>query len=183
MPSPAVTSPFKPLSRNTWVALPPMLLKSAFTAMPVLAGPTPGVTATVNSEDCVTAVELGVANPTPEGDVGTRTVNAIVAIPVRDCASPSATGIDLLPATAFAPTVVLNENTLSPASASPFKPSSWNGCVELPPMALRLAVTVRPVLSGLVPGVTLTVNSTASPRNADGGVAEPVPVSSLVATD
>src|SRR3569623_417363 len=48
VPSPAAASPFRPSSWKACVALPPMLLRSAVTAMPLLAGLLPPVTATVS---------------------------------------------------------------------------------------------------------------------------------------
>ena len=44
-----------------------MLLRSALTARPVLAGFVPGVTATVNSVELPASTELGVAAPVPLG--------------------------------------------------------------------------------------------------------------------
>src|SRR6185369_5519991 len=67
--SPAVTSPFVPLSKNCCDALPPMALRSAVTVCAVLVGLCPGVTATVSSVDCVAATEFGFALPTPLGFV------------------------------------------------------------------------------------------------------------------
>ena len=51
-------------------------------------------------------------------------------------------------------TVALKEKTLSPPVTSPFEPSSKSVCEALPPMRVRSAVTVMPVLVGPVPGVT-----------------------------
>ena len=49
------------------------------------------------------------------------------------------------------------------------------GCEADPPMALRSALTVRPVLDGEEPGVTATVSSDAPPGSTDEGLAAPVP--------
>jgi hypothetical protein len=44
-----------------------------------------------------------------------------------------------------------------------------------PPIALRSAVTARPVLAGEDPGVTLTVSSDEPPGSTEEGLAAPVP--------
>src|SRR5690242_8145028 len=83
--SPEVTSPLVPLSKNCWVAEPPMALRSAVTEMPVLTGFVPGVTVTVSSVDAPASRLLGDAAPTPEGGVVAGfTVSEMVAAPVRD---------------------------------------------------------------------------------------------------
>src|SRR3954452_3837472 len=63
MLSPAVTSPFEPLSKSVCVALPPMELRFAVTAMPVLVGPVPGVTVAVRSVVPPWATGVGVKVP------------------------------------------------------------------------------------------------------------------------
>src|SRR5215212_2068182 len=60
---------------------------------------------------------------------------------------------------------------LSPATASPFVPSSKNCCADEPPMEERLALTAIPVLVGLEPGVTETVRSVESPAATEDGLA------------
>src|ERR1051325_6011310 len=67
--SPALASPLVPLSTNVCVALPPMELRSATTAMPVDDGFVPGVTVTVSSVVPPGATELGLALPLPAGGV------------------------------------------------------------------------------------------------------------------
>src|SRR5215467_1178848 len=51
---------------------------------------------------------------------------------------------------------------LSPATTSPWVPSSKNDCPAAPPIDVRSPDTVRPVLAGPVPGVTATVSSVAA---------------------
>src|SRR5437660_3729314 len=70
---------------------------------------------------------------------------------------------------------------LSPATASPCVPSSKNGCAAEPRIAVRFAVTARPVLVGLEPGVTATLNSVALPACTDAGLALPTPDGPTVA--
>src|SRR5207248_3141662 len=62
MLSPGVTSPFVPLLKSVCVALPPMEVRFAVTAMPVLVGPLPGVTVAVRRvvPPCTTGVGLNV---------------------------------------------------------------------------------------------------------------------------
>ena len=86
------------------------------------------------------------------------TVSAIVPLPVRFCASAMVNGKLLGPAAVPLDTVALNEKVLSLAVVSPLVPSSKNVCVAEPPIELRSAVTVVPVLVGFVPGVTTTVS-------------------------
>src|SRR5688572_9285280 len=69
--SPAVTSPFVPLSKNCCMPLPPIALKSAVTVCATLAGFVPGVTATVSNVEPVGATEAGFALPMPLGLVET----------------------------------------------------------------------------------------------------------------
>src|SRR5262249_25628469 len=85
-------------------------------------------------------------------------------------------GMFLLPALVPAATVALKENTLSPAVASPFVPSSKNGCAADPPIELRSPVSVMPVLTGLKPGITVTVRRDVSPALTEDGLAAPVPI-------
>src|SRR5262249_55805710 len=72
-------------------------------------------------------------------------------------------------------TVAAKENIRSPGVASPFVPSSNNGCTAEPPIFVRSAMTVSPVLAGFAPGVTLTVNSVAPPACTVLGFAAPTP--------
>src|SRR5471030_803744 len=65
---------------------------------------------------------------------------------------------------------------LSPPVTSPCVPSSNNGCVAEPPMPRRSVVTVRPVLAGFVPGVTVTFSNVELPAVREFGVADPVPL-------
>src|SRR5882762_3925643 len=64
---------------------------------------------------------------------------------------------------------------LSPAFTSPLVALSKNCCVAEPPIADRLPVTARPVLAGLVPGVTVTVSSDELPGGTALGFAAPTP--------
>src|SRR5258706_15959124 len=72
-------------------------------------------------------------------------------------------------------TVAWNENTLSPATASPWLASSKNCWMADPPIELRSPATAIPVLGGLLPGVTLTVRSVEPPAMSVFGLAAPVP--------
>src|SRR4051794_40360574 len=64
-PSPGVTSPFEPLSKNCWEEEPPIELRFAVTARPVLAGFVPGAVVTFNSVVAPAKRLAGLADPTP----------------------------------------------------------------------------------------------------------------------
>src|SRR6187455_3387757 len=107
---------------------------------------------------------------------------AIAPPAVRDCASETVKGSDLLPSDVDAATVVAKVKTLSPAVRSPpLIPSSKKSWLERP-IAERLALTVIPVLAGAVAGVTFTVNTAGSPAATDDGVAVPTPLNSVGTT-
>ena len=74
--SPATRSPCVPSSKNCWVVAPPIALRLAATASPVLAGLVPGVTPMVRSVELPACTEFGFAAPTPDGLVA-----ALPAIP------------------------------------------------------------------------------------------------------
>ena len=104
------------------------------------------------------------------------TVNEIVPLPVRLCASDTVTGRDFAPAGVAEVTVTEREKTLSPAVASPFVPLS-NSCVSPAiPMSLVVTVTPRPVLVGFAPGVTVAVSNVVPPARTVFGDAPPVTV-------
>src|SRR5512133_75311 len=67
------------------------------------------------------------------------------------------------------------EKTLSLAVWSPCVPSSKKGCVALPPMLVRSAVTEMLVLGGFAAGVTLTDSSVLAAGSSDAGEATPRP--------
>src|SRR6266699_2002992 len=69
---------------------------------------------------------------------------------------------------------------LSPATASPLSPSSWNAWLGGPPIVPRFPVTVNPVLTGSAPGVTATVSNTLPPCCTLAGEADPVPLGFMV---
>ena len=118
--SPAVTSPFVPLSKNCCAAEPPIRLRSAVTAMPVLGGLVPPATLTVSSVDAPACRLLGFAEPLPAGGVLRGvTVSAMDALALRDCASVMETGNVLPPLVVLAGTVAWKENVLSLAVTSP----------------------------------------------------------------
>ncbi len=71
VPSPGVRSPCVPSSKSCWVAEPPIAVRSAVAASPVLAGFAPGVTATVRSVEPPGVTAAGAAAPVPDGLVGT----------------------------------------------------------------------------------------------------------------
>src|ERR1043166_1700820 len=115
------------------------------------------------------------------GGGGAETVNGIIAVAVRVCASVIVAVIDFAPTLVPAATVAVNEKMLSPAIASPFDPSSKNVWVADPPIAVRLAATARPVLAGPEPGVTVTVSSEDAPGSTDEGLDAPTPEGFVVA--
>jgi hypothetical protein len=81
-----------PLSANACVALPPILLRSADTLKPVLAGFVPGTGVTVSVVDPDGATLDGIATPEPLNAPGVSTVSTMFVLPLRDCASAIATG-------------------------------------------------------------------------------------------
>ena len=89
-------------------------------------------------------------------------------------------GRDLVPGAVPLLTVARKEKMLSLAVTSPLVPLSKNCCAAAPPMRLRSAVTVRPVLGGLVPPATETVSRVDAPACRLLGFAEPVPVGGVV---
>src|SRR5689334_2977338 len=96
---------------------------------------------------------------------GAVTVKAIDVDPLRAWASVIETGSDLAPLVVLALTVALNEKVPLPLSAK-----LW---AAAPPIVVRSAVTVIPVLVGFVPGVTVTVSNVGSPADTEAGFAEP----------
>ena len=92
------------------------------------------------------------------------TFSAIVAEQFRPCASLTMTGRLL-------PPVVMLESTVASAVKLPPLPSPVKVAVDAPPMLLRSALTVIPVLAGLVPGVTTTARVVAQPGATVAGVA------------
>ena len=56
---------------------------------------------------------------------------------------------------------------------SPFVPSSYNAWLAEPPIGDKLHDTVMPVLTGFVPGATVTVRRLWSPGSTAAGSAEP----------
>src|SRR5215213_8533117 len=99
-----------------------------------------------------------------------RTLSEIEALAVLDCASAMLTGIVFRPEVVLTGTVARYEKTLSPDVASPFVPLSKNACDPEPPIELRSPVTVRPVLVGLAPGVTVTVSVDELPAKTVPGL-------------
>jgi len=124
--SPAVTSPFVPLSNNTWLADPPIVLRSAVAVIPVLAGPAAGVTVAVIKVLLPAVTGDGLAAPVTDRGVPAPTVSEIEVDPVLDCASVIVTGSDFGPVDVAPGTLALNEKMLSPIVTSPFVPSSKN---------------------------------------------------------
>src|SRR5215471_5076620 len=82
----------------------------------------------------------------------------------------------LAPAAVPGSTVAWNEKMLSPATTSPWVPSSKNDCPAAPPIDVRSPDTVSPVLAGPVPGVTATVSSVDEPAATLLGLAAPIPL-------
>src|SRR5215208_5469754 len=122
--------------------------------------------------------DLGVARALPCTSwifvtVSATTESAIAADAERACASETDTGRLFEPRSVPEATVALNENTLSPAVASPFVPLSKNDCAGEPPIELRSPLTAIPVLVGFVPGVTVTVSRVDEPAVVEDGVAAP----------
>src|SRR6266545_7524164 len=115
-----------------------MAVRSPATDIPVLAGNAPGVT--------VAVIVVALPGATPEGEtdavtemgVGFTTVTMVVAVAERFCASRAVATI------VFAPAVVAAWTR--PANVNRFPPMSIRGSAVPPPIALRSAVTVTPVL-------------------------------------
>ncbi len=107
---------------------------------------------------------------------GLCTLSAIVAAPLRDCASLIAAGRLSTPGVAPGPTVARYEKTRSPPVTSPLVSSSNRACAPEPPISVRSAVTARPVLVGLAPGVTVTVSSVVPPTCTSDGLDAPMPL-------
>src|SRR5262245_58460958 len=84
-------------------------------------------------------------------------------------------GSGLIPDVVLGSTVAEKEKVLSPATASPCVPSSYNVCGAAPPIKLRLEMTVIPVLVGPVPGVTTTLSKVVTPGATTAGDAEAIP--------
>src|SRR2546425_10620 len=103
----------------------------------------------------------------------------MVADPLRAWASPIVAGMFLVPALVPMLTVAWNENTLLPALTSPLVPLSKKVCDAPPPIAVRSALTARPVLVGLAPGVTETVSRVIPPGWTVLGLAAPTPEGSI----
>src|SRR5947209_5344157 len=95
---------------------------------------------------------------------------------VRACASLMVTGRDFAPGVVPLATAAWNEKILSLAVTSPWVPSSKNCCKDEPPIKLKLPTTPIPVLTGLEPGVRLTVRRVIFPACRLLGLAEPAPV-------
>ncbi len=144
-------------------------LRSPVTVMPVLAGFVPGVTITVSVAVPPGATVGGVALPVPVGGVGERMVTVVCAVPDRDGVLLSV----MVAVSVFNPPltpggmVPLNVKVLLPAAVKPGVPRL---------IAARLPVTLMPVLSGFVPGVTFTVSVTESPTLSEPGFADTVPL-------
>lgn len=114
-----------PLPENDCAAEPPIDERSAVTAKLVLAGFVPGVMFTVSSVDAPGNTEFGFAVPVPVGFVDAPvTVSEMFPLDERDCASLTVKGSDFAPLVVALLTVELNEKILSPATASPLRPSS-----------------------------------------------------------
>src|ERR1044072_736245 len=110
------------------------------------------------------------------GGGGVCTVRLIEPLPLRACASLMVKGNDFAPGVVTRETVGVKVKTLSPAVVSPpLMPSLKNCWFTAPPIDVRSAVTVRPVLAGFVPGVPVTVNTVDAPGNTEFGLAAPTP--------
>src|SRR5438034_8706425 len=111
--SPGVMSPFVPSSKKVWVADPPIKERSPVTVSPVLVGFAPGVTATVKRVEWPACTGLGLAEPVPDGEVGTRTVSEMGAALLRACASLTVVFRVFAPPVVPPATVAEKEKTLS----------------------------------------------------------------------
>src|SRR3954471_10910069 len=98
---------------------------------------------------------------------GAVTMTGMVKPLLRPWASLTVIGSVFAPAAVAASTAAENENVV---------PEGWKLCALLPPIALRSPVTLRNVLAGLVPAVTLTVSWIVPPAGTLGGTADPIPV-------
>ena len=101
------------------------------------------------------------------------TESEMVPSPERASASATIKARLLGPGAVAASTTAENEKMLSPPVASPLLPSSKNIWIAEPPISLRSPVTVRPVLAGFAPGVTVAVSSVVSPGDTTSGLAAP----------
>src|SRR5438876_3350311 len=82
------------------------------------------------------------------GGGGGCTVRAMLVLLLRPCASLTVMASDFGPAEVPLATAIWNEKVLSPATVSPWVPSSKNVCAAPPPIELKLPITVIPVLTG-----------------------------------
>ncbi len=123
-------------------------------------------TAVTTPSTCTTLSAHGEKTPAPWTSwmatcgTGAVTVNEIVVLAPRPCASETVTGSDFDPLAVLRATVATKENVPSPWS--------MNACVALPPMEERLPATWIPVLVGFAPGVTVTVRVVESPAETEG---------------
>src|SRR5688572_20293842 len=103
----------------------------------------------------------------------------VLAELLRSCASEMVKLMTRGPDGVPAATVTSSEKTLSPMVTSPLVPSSNSGAGFGPPMLVRLALTARPVLVGLPPGVTVTVRRDEPPTGTEAGLAAATPVGAV----
>src|SRR5258707_2836920 len=100
----------------------------------------------------------------------------MLPLPERPWLSLMVNGSNFAPEVVAKSTVAVNVNTLLPEVTSPpLAPSSKNIWLAEPPIAVRSATTTNPVLVGLVPGVTVTVNVEISPGRTEVGFEAPAP--------
>src|SRR3569623_3292205 len=158
-----------------------MLVRSALTLRPVLAGLVPDGVCTVSRGGAGTDSGRGVAAPTPVGEGGATTVKLSKVLPARPCRSLTLIGKDFAPTVVAGATVALNDQMPSPAVTAPCKPASWKAAVALPPMLLRSPATMTLVLAGLEPPVTVAVSSVVEFTGPELGEAEPATVGAVEA--
>src|SRR5437588_8845243 len=101
---------------------------------------------------------------------GSMTIVTVVVLD-RDCESMMVNVSVLEPGTPM--TVVVYENTPLPVLVS--------DCVADPPIVVRSATTVIPVLIGFCPGVTVTVSRLIPPECTEPGSAVATPVGRVAA--
>ena len=107
------------------------------------------------------------------------TVIVVVAVLLRSSASETVKVRTRGPEGVPGATVTSSEKVRSPAVTSPLVPSSNRGEGFAPPMLVRSAVTARPLLVGLPPGVTATVSSELPPAGTELGFAAAVPLGAV----
>src|SRR5258706_9155287 len=137
-----VTSPFVPLSKNCWLAEPPMAVRLALTAKPVLVGPVPGVTVTVSRVVPPARTELGLAAHVPRGLPQPFNEDAVFrGLGATAVKSAELLSVSVQPAPALSAAVVLDSVGVGPTPSKQLVPT---------PKPTK-STTVAPVGQAMVP--------------------------------